>query len=92
MKMEIQKTGEEKTANTITWRIFFIVPAGWTESSPVFSASTLLLAIIHGMEKEARSQLIIATHSPILLAYPNAQIFLLDDQGFTRVFYQETEH
>lgn len=51
-----------------------------------------LLAILHGMEKEQRSQLIIATHSPILLAYPNAHIFLLDDSGITEVAYEETEH
>ena len=44
------------------------------------------------MEKEEKSQLIIATHSPILLAYPNADIFLLDENGITKVKYEETEH
>jgi predicted ATPase len=38
------------------------------------------------------SQFIIATHSPILMAYPRARIFLLDDTGFTAVRYEETEH
>lgn len=51
-----------------------------------------LLAIMNGMEKEGKSQLIIATHSPILLAYPNADIFLLDENGITKVRYEETEH
>ncbi len=51
-----------------------------------------LLSIINGMEKEGKSQLIIATHSPILLAYPNADIFLLDDIGVNQVKYEETEH
>jgi len=51
-----------------------------------------LLSIINGMEKEQRSQLIIATHSPILLAYPNAHIFQLDERGITEVDYEETEH
>ncbi len=51
-----------------------------------------LLAIIHEMEKEQKSQLIIATHSPILLAYPNADIFLLDADGISQVKYEETEH
>ncbi len=51
-----------------------------------------LLTIIKGMEKEQRSQLIIATHSPILLAYPNAHIFQLDERGITEVDYEETEH
>lgn len=51
-----------------------------------------LLTIIHGMEKEQRSQLIIATHSPILLAYPHAHIFQLDERGIRQVNYEETEH
>jgi predicted ATPase len=38
------------------------------------------------------SQLIIATHSPILLAYPNACIYLLSEKGFERTTYAETEH
>lgn len=38
------------------------------------------------------SQFIIATHSPILMAYPQARILLLDDRGFTEMRYEETEH
>lgn len=39
-----------------------------------------------------RSQFIIATHSPILMAFPRAKIFLLDEAGFTEVRYEDTEH
>jgi predicted ATPase len=38
------------------------------------------------------SQFIIATHSPILLAYPNARILLFDGTGITEVAYEDTEH
>lgn len=38
------------------------------------------------------SQFIIATHSPILLAYPNAKILLLDQRGYAPVNYEDTEH
>jgi predicted ATPase len=38
------------------------------------------------------SQFIIATHSPLLLAYPNAKILLLDQRGYTQVKYEDTEH
>lgn len=38
------------------------------------------------------SQFIIATHSPILLAYPNARILVLDERGYTPTLYEETEH
>lgn len=38
------------------------------------------------------SQFIIATHSPIIMAYPQARILLLDDSGYNDVRYEETEH
>ena len=38
------------------------------------------------------SQFIIATHSPILLAYPGARIILFNDSGLSEVAYEETEH
>jgi predicted ATPase len=36
--------------------------------------------------------LVIATHSPILLAYPKAWIYQFSDNGIARVNYEETEH
>jgi predicted ATPase len=38
------------------------------------------------------SQFIIATHSPILLSYPNAKILQFDSAGITEVAYEDTEH
>jgi predicted ATPase len=38
------------------------------------------------------SQFIIATHSPILMAYPDADIVLLDASGLRKVAYTDTEH
>lgn len=38
------------------------------------------------------SQFIIATHSPILMAYPGALIYHITDTGFESVNYMETEH
>jgi len=38
------------------------------------------------------AQFIIATHSPILLAFPGAQIYELSDIGIESVSYEETEH
>ncbi len=39
-----------------------------------------------------QSQLVIATHSPILLAYPNAWIYQFSETGIARINYEETEH
>ena len=49
-----------------------------------------LSAIHHLVEQD--SQFIIATHSPILLAYPRACIYQLDDGALRKITYEETEH
>lgn len=38
------------------------------------------------------SQFIIATHSPILMAYPDAWIYEFSEDGIRRVAYEDTEH
>ena len=38
------------------------------------------------------SQFIIATHSPILMAYPDASIYLCSEEGISPIAYEETEH
>ena len=52
------------------------------------------LAVLSRMKQlvDDSSQFIIATHSPILLAYPGATILQIDDFGITEVTYRETEH
>ncbi|MGQ2990054.1 MAG: AAA family ATPase [Brevundimonas sp.] len=49
------------------------------------------LARLHELV-QARSQLIIATHSPILLGYPNAWIYQASEHGLDRVEYEDTDH
>ena len=40
----------------------------------------------------AQSQFIVATHSPILMAYPDAYIYSFSSTGIQRVDYYDTEH
>jgi len=49
------------------------------------------LRIIHQLVLDD-SQLIIATHSPLLMAYPNAKIFQFDGCGISQVSFEDTEH
>ena len=49
-----------------------------------------LVAMHELVEKEA--QFVIATHSPIIMAYPNAWIYEFGSQGIQRVEYRDTEH
>jgi predicted ATPase len=51
-----------------------------------------LLSIIHDLVEQKSSQFVIATHSPILMAYPGATIYRLGADGTERVAYQDTEH
>lgn len=49
------------------------------------------LARIHELVVD-RSQFIIATHSPLLMAYPDAWIYACTTDGLRRVNYEDTEH
>ena len=49
-----------------------------------------LLVKMHDLEKD--SQFIIATHSPILMSYPGAQILELDEEGIHEVDFRDTEN
>ena len=63
------------------------------EPEAALSPSKLLtlIAQIDQLVKQ-NSQFIIATHSPILLSFPNAQLYVLSDNGVASVPYKETEH
>ncbi len=52
------------------------------------------LALITRMHQlvQASSQFIIATHSPILMAYPDAVIYSLDEDAMRQVDYTDTAH
>lgn len=49
------------------------------------------LRVIHQLVQDG-SQFVIATHSPILLAYPDARIIQFDRSGLSEVAYEDTEH
>jgi predicted ATPase len=50
------------------------------------------LRIIFQLATPGNAQFIIATHSPMLLAYPGATLLSLDRGALRRTTYQETEH
>lgn len=55
------------------------------------SRQLAVLTRIHDLVEE-KSQFIIATHSPILMAYPHAFIYSFSTKGIERIKYEETEH
>ena len=51
-----------------------------------------LLAMIKMMVEEQNAQFVIATHSPMLMAFPNATIYNFDAHAIRQVAYHEVEH
>jgi predicted ATPase len=68
---------------------FYVLDEPEAALSPARQLS--MLVRLHELVGE-RSQFIIATHSPILLAYPYADIHLSGDDGLARIAYEDTEH
>ena len=63
------------------------------EPEAALSPSRLLELMYHmHLLVQKNSQFIISTHSPILMAYPGAEVFQLTEDAIASVNYQETEH
>jgi len=56
------------------------------------SSQVKFVKLLQRLEAKGRVQFIIATHSPILMAYPGAQIFGFYSTCIEEVSYEETEH
>lgn len=69
---------------------FFILDEPEAALSPQRQLS--LLVIMHEMCQYPETQFIIATHSPILLAYPHATIYSCDADKLTKIAYTDTHH
>ena len=61
------------------------------ESALSPSRQLAMLVRLHQLA-QSRSQFIIATHSPILMAYPHASIYQIVTTGMERIAYEATEH
>ena len=64
------------------------------EPEAAFSPSSQVrfLKLLQRLEAEGHAQFIIATHSPILLAYPGAQIFGFYSSRIEEMDYEDTAH
>ncbi len=76
--------------NRFKGRGFYIMDEPESALSP--ARQIALLYMIHKLVHEMESQIIISTHSPILLAYPESRIYQLSDAGIHESSYEETEH
>jgi predicted ATPase len=60
------------------------------ESALSFRSSLRLMALLHGM-RAGGSQVVLATHSPVLAALPGARIYELDQSGFAERTWAELD-
>ncbi len=51
-----------------------------------------LLSLMKTMVEEQAGQFIVATHSPLLMAFPNAAIFSFDNGTCRKIAYEDAEH
>lgn len=75
--------------NRFSGQGFYVLDEPEAALSP--SRQLAVLSRMHDLVK-ARSQLVIATHSPILMAYPSAWIYEISATELRRVSYERTEH
>jgi predicted ATPase len=50
------------------------------------------LKLLRAMDRSRRSQVIMATHSPMLMAYPDAKLLQLSKYGLDPITLEETTH
>jgi predicted ATPase len=50
------------------------------------------LKILHDLASKGDAQFIIATHSPIILGYPDADILSFDNGQISKIEYEMTDH
>jgi predicted ATPase len=62
------------------------------ESALSPASQVKFLRLLQRLETTGHAQFIIATHSPILLAYPGAQIFSFDSSHIEEMNYEDTLH
>lgn len=63
------------------------------EPEAALSPSRIFQLMVHIRRLiSAGSQFIIATHSPILMAFPGATLYEFGEDGIKQTFYEETEH
>src|SRR3954465_11188697 len=76
--------------NRFAYKGFYLMDEPEAALSPQRQLSLLLL-LRRYLKKDPETQFIVATHSPLLLAFPGAQIFSFDGPKIAELKYEQTE-
>jgi len=74
----------------ITGKGLYLIDEPEAALSPTRQLS--LISLILEKVKKTGAHFIIATHSPIIMAAPNSEVFYFQDSEITKIDYRETEH
>ncbi len=77
-------------ANRLDEPGFYLLDEPEAALSP--SRQLAFLCILNDMEISGKAQVIMATHSPILMAYPGARLLGLDGDTLAPIDYRDTDH
>ena len=92
LSLHNQSHGESFLAlfiNRFGGRGFYVLDEPEAALSP--TRQMAFVSRLHQLVTE-RSQFVIATHSPVIMSYPNAKILSLDEAGMHTIEYEDTEH
>ena len=92
LSLHKQSHGESTMAvmmNRFSGDGFYILDEPEAALSP--SRQLAMLGYLHELVKK-NSQFLIATHSPLLMAYPNARIYQISSNGIESVKLEDTDH
>src|SRR4051812_5274636 len=62
------------------------------ESALSPSRQVIFLRLLHRMERRGQCQVLMATHSPLLMAFPGARLLRLSKHGLEPVALEQTDH
>ncbi len=71
-------------------RSFYVLDEPESALSPARQLE--FVKLVHGWHRSGRVQAVIATHSPILMAYPHADVLHIGPHGIDRADYRDLEH
>ena len=72
------------------WRSIYLLDEPEAALSPARQLE--FLRLLHAWDRSGKAQLIIATHSPIIMSYPDAMILSFDGGTVHEVSFRDTDH
>lgn len=77
-------------SNRLSWKGIYLFDEPEAALSPTRQLE--FLKILKQIEDRANAQVILITHSPLLMAYPSANLFMFGYRGISKIDLEDSEH